>query len=139
MSLRSLQASLVAERQKVLQDLGLSPAIAEVPKGNKKRQRAPVETIAPLRRSSRSVPAPGSYTESRIETNAHLKSVAAVGKQADDDGGAAEEPRGFAPAAPGSLRSTIARVEYMTATYLGHHIPIELGGPGNQAKRAVRM
>lgn len=48
-------------------------------------------------------------------------------------------PRYSAPsvAAPGSLRTLRLRAQHMRDTWLGLHVPVSLGGPGNQAKRAV--
>lgn len=134
MSLRGLQASLVAEREQVLRELGLVPkaGVAAASPPQKKRQRAAEEAAAPLRRSNRSFAAPATYTEAHVELPAPRRSTAAAEEDVDDD-----EPRGFLPAVPGSLRATPARVAHMNATFLGCPVPMALGGPGNQAKRAV--
>lgn len=43
------------------------------------------------------------------------------------------------PPAEGSLKLLPARLEYMHSHYLGKHVPVSFGGPGNQAKRAVML
>jgi hypothetical protein len=74
-----------------------------------------------------------------IELGAQPKQVSRF-EWKGDDADAEVKPGGInmpAPPPPGSLKTLPARIEFMRDKYLGKHIPIGLGGPGNQAKRAV--
>jgi hypothetical protein len=137
MSLRNLQAALVAERHQVLAELGLDAAHAPHAGKRSRHHDKDPQVVPPevLRRSSRITTgsAPPTRTSDRSSTIERTMDDVDLGVVAS------RVPRTYAPTTPaaGSVRGSTARIAYMTAEYLGRHIPIALGGSGNQAKRAV--
>jgi hypothetical protein len=154
-NLADVQAQLRAERRRIEAELGIPDqqrdfaAVAASAK-RKRGAGAPLPPEEPLRRSSRATRQAAVFAPTGLAGDGDL--AAALGGGGGGGGSsssaaAAAAPsrvdpvtgqlRPEAPADPGSLRSFRARLDYMTQTYLGKHVPVALAGGGNQAKAAV--
>jgi hypothetical protein len=143
MSLRALQASLIAERERVLSELELEALAPPRPYDSfagRKRQHSKPSPQPPLhsRRSPRVAASTSTSTPKapRVDRASMLRN--ARSRPDSDDDTSEGRPHTLSAPPAGSVRATPARVEYMSEHYLGREIPMSLGGgSGHQAKRAV--
>jgi hypothetical protein len=106
---------------------------------NRKRKREK-ENVEPSRRSTRNLGIMIDYKEETIMLN-NRNTTTKLNENSPDNAEENEKLvlRSLAPAPANSSRSMDARIDYLIEEYLGKEVPIALGGPGNQAKRAVMV
>jgi hypothetical protein len=135
MALLGLRSALMAERSQVLTELGLdlvdsgNTSVREHKKRGRHEEDTP--TTIPSRRSLRVAGLP------LLKENSYFPLPTNSAQISDVETTGTAPARIAAPPIAGSARSLPARIGYMTATYLGEHVPVYFGGDGNQAKRAV--